>query len=159
MGGTPPPPYRFQKFFVQDIFSSIHTSCVNFIKIAPLLRAVSIQAKNIGLWGVPLPPDQFQKFFVWNIFSSIHTFCVNFVKIATLLRVVSIQVKNIGLWEVPLPPVGFNPFAKLAESSSTTHILVFVSSKSVKNYSSYREDKIGIQRTGYRLTMTPPKID
>ena len=53
--GVPLLPVQFSKFFLQDIFSSIHTSCVNFIRIAPLLRVVSIQAKNIGLWGVPLP--------------------------------------------------------------------------------------------------------
>jgi len=47
-----------------------------------------------------------------------------------------------------------------------THILVFVSSKSVKIYSSYRAIKNSVQGTGYRvrrtgydgLTLTPPKI-
>ena len=120
MGGTPPPD-RFQKFFVQDIFSSIHTSCVNFIKIEAFLRVVPIQVKNVGLWGVPLPPDRFQKFFVQDIFLSIHTSCVNFIKIATLLRVVSIQVKNIDLWGVPLRLTDFQNFLSRIFSHPYTH--------------------------------------
>ena len=101
------PPHLILKFFVQDIFSSMHISCVNFIKIAPLLRVGSIQVKNIGLWGVPLPLARFQKFFVQDIFSSIPTFCENCIMIAVLSRVGSIQVENIGLWGVPLPPARF----------------------------------------------------
>ena len=108
--GSTPPSVRFPKFFFQGIFSPIYTSCVNFMKIAALLRVGSIQVKNIGLWGVPLPPVRFKKLFVQDIISSIHTSCVNFIKIAPLLRADFIQVKNIGLWGVPLPPVRFKKF-------------------------------------------------
>ena len=56
---------------------------------------------------------------------------MNFISIEPLLRAVSIQVKNISLWGVPLSRSIYNTSLFLAK----THILVFVSSKSVKNYS------------------------
>ena len=72
---------------------------------------------------------------ILKIFSSLRTRYVNFIRIAPVLRVVSIQVKK-------------------------THILVFVSLKSVQIYSSYRVNKKLTQGTGYDgLTLTPPKID
>ena len=47
---------------------------VNFMKIVTLLRAVSIQVKNIGLWGVPLPPGRFDPFTIPAYSSPKHTF-------------------------------------------------------------------------------------
>jgi len=44
------PPTQIQKFFIHDIFSSIHTFGVNFMKIGALLVVGAIKAKNIGLW-------------------------------------------------------------------------------------------------------------
>jgi len=75
---VPLPPVRFQKFFVQDVFSSIHTSCVNFIKIAALSRVGFIQIENTGLWGVPLPPVRFRPFAIPAESSSKHTFWLLF---------------------------------------------------------------------------------
>ena len=73
------------------------------------------------------------------------------MNIVAFLRVFSIQVKNMGLWGVPLAPGRFDPF-------TTPAILVFVLSKSVKIYSSYRGDKFGIQGTAYRVQINndPP---
>ena len=46
-------PIRFQQI-LQNVFSSIHTSCVNFIKIAALLRVGSIQNKKYkSMKGTP----------------------------------------------------------------------------------------------------------
>ena len=97
--GIPHPPIQFQKFFVQDLFSSIHTSCVNFIKIAPLLKvSIHTSQKYRSMGGTP-PPNRFQKFFVQDIFSSIHTSCGYFIKIVPFL---SRKYRSMG--GTPPPP-------------------------------------------------------
>ena len=66
--GVPLPPIWFQKFFVQEVFSSMHASCESFIKTAALLRAGFIEVENIGVWGVTLPPVRFLPIFNTSLF-------------------------------------------------------------------------------------------
>ena len=124
---------------------------VNFIKIVTLLRVVSIQVKNIGLWGVPLPPLLILKIFCLEYFlANIHILCEFRATFKGRLHT-SQKYRSMG---GPLPPADYNTSLFLAK----THILVFVSSKSVKIYSSYRGDKFGIQGTGYSVQINndPP---
>ena len=152
MGGTLPPD-RFQKFFVQGIFLSIHTSCGNFIKIATFLWVVSIQVKNIGLWGVPHPPHPISKIFCpGSTLVYTHILCEFHKDRCTFIGRCHISQKYRShlIWRI------CNNSLFLVKP----HILVIVSSKSVKNYSSYRGDNFGIQPdTAYSLQRVQLSIE
>ena len=108
-------PFDLKNFF-QDVCLSMDTSCVNFIKIAPLLRVVSIQVKIIGLWGVPLPPRPIWPISNTSLFHQNTHFGFYFIEIGwELLKLSCLQgtkysVQSTGYGGLTLTPPKIDEF-------------------------------------------------
>ena len=88
---------------------------------------------------------------------------MNFIKIAQLLRVVSIQVQNIGLWGYPSPPADLTHLQYQPIPRQNTHFgfcFIKIGQDLLKlSWGQIWDTGYSVQRTAYRLTMTPPEID